>query len=501
MPATRRVSRPLAVLAALSVAGLGTGACANRFPAPNAATGSPATAATHAVASPTGSGIGTRAAPTGAGATSAGATSVGAAPVAYSLADDPPLPPSGELDGIPVGFTRQGHPYRGAVDAPLTVEEFSDYHCPFCARFALQVQPTLVEEYAASGKVRFVFREYPIVSLHPNAAKVSAAALCAGEQGAEAYWKLHDALFAQQGASTGAVDIDAFLGGLAASLELDRPAFDNCLAADDALARRVQSAVDAGRALGFNGTPSFMITAADPPAAYAFVGAHPVERYRAWFDALLAGDAPPADPTAAPPKLPFWASPEGLAPDPALPGSTRAGDAFAGRPDAPLTVVEFTDFQCPPCRDHALDAHPQVTAALVDSGKVRWVVKQRPLPEHPQSTVAAAAAECARAQGRFWPMYGALFAAVDRWSVASPDEALVGVARVAGLDEGTFRTCLAGREAMNAVLTDILEGGDIAPTTPTFLVIDEGRGSILRGERTAEDLIAVLDGWQSGASE
>ncbi len=190
MPATRHIALPLAILVALSIAGLGTAACAKRFPAPNAATGSPATAATHAVASPVGSGIGTRVAPTGAGA----------APVAYSVADDPPLPPSGELDGIPVDFTRRGHPYRGAVDAPLTVEEFSDYHCPFCARFALQVQPTLVEEYAASGKVRFVFREYPIISLHPNAAKVSAAALCAGEQGAEAYWKLHDALFAQQGA-------------------------------------------------------------------------------------------------------------------------------------------------------------------------------------------------------------------------------------------------------------------------------------------------------------
>ncbi|MFI0609290.1 MAG: DsbA family protein [Anaerolineae bacterium] len=494
MPASRRVIQRLAILATLSLASLGTGSCQIRSAHVDAPTLAPeqiAAPATPPVAAEAGAADATGKPTTGTGATS----------VAYSLKDDPPLPPSGVLDGIPVGFTRQGHPYRGAPQAPLTVEEFSDYHCPFCARFAQQVQPTLLKDYAATGKVRFVFREYPIVSLHPNAARVSAAALCAGAQGAEAYWTLHDALFAQQGASTGAVDIDIFLGGLAASVGLDRPAFDSCLAADDALVRRVQAAVDAGRALGFNGTPSFMITAADPPASYAFIGAQPVARYRAWFDALLAGDAPPVDPTAAPPKLPFWASPEGLAPDPERPGSTQAGDAFAGQSDAPLTVVEFTDFQCPPCRDYALEAHPQVAEAMIDSGKVRWVVKHRPLAEHPQSAVAAAAAECATAQGRFWPMYSALFQAVDRWSVAAPEEALTAVALKAGLDETAFRSCLAGREAMGAVLADVLQGGDIAPTTPTFLVLEGGRGSILRGERTAEDLIAVLSGWRSNGSE
>lgn len=433
----------------------------------------------------------------------ASGTPAAAAPLPdYSLQDDAPLPPSGEVDGIPVGLTRQGHPYRGAPDAPLTVEEFSDYHCPFCARFATEVQPTLLQEYAAAGKVRFVFREFPIISLHPNAAQVAAAALCTGEQSAEAYWRLHDALYRQQGASTDAIDLAGFLSKAAADAGADTAAFAACTGREAALNKRLQASVDRGRALGFDGTPSFIMTV-DGLGSYPFVGAQPVERFRAWFDALLAGQAPPAEApeaTAAAPELPFWASPAGLAPDPTRSGRTMGGDAFAGRPDAPLTVMEFTDFQCPPCRDYALNHHPAVAEALVDSGKVFWVVKQRPLPEHAQSAVAAAAAECALAQDRFWPMYTALFQAVERWSVAAPDDALAAVAEDAGLDPAAFRRCLAGREATQAVLTDILEAGGIAPTTPTFLVIEGGRGSLLRGAQKADELIKVLEGWQLTAT-
>ena len=73
--------------------------------------------------------------------------------------------------GTPVGFTDEGYPYRGDPDAPVTLTEYSDYLCPFCARHFGQTVPTLIERYVQTGQVQYVFRDMPLVSLHPTAPK------------------------------------------------------------------------------------------------------------------------------------------------------------------------------------------------------------------------------------------------------------------------------------------------------------------------------------------
>src|SRR6266699_1068501 len=100
--------------------------------------------------------------------------------------------------GIPVGFTADGYPFRGHPNAPLTLVEYSDYLCPFCGRHFLQTMPTLLEHYGRTGQVQLVFHDFPLASLHPTAPKGATAATCVAEQGATQFWQMHDALFQGQ---------------------------------------------------------------------------------------------------------------------------------------------------------------------------------------------------------------------------------------------------------------------------------------------------------------
>jgi hypothetical protein len=93
-----------------------------------------------------------------------------------------------------VGFT--GRPMLGPSDAPVTIVEFSDYQCPFCRRYSLHVFPTLKRDYIDTGKVRYVFRDFPLTNIHAQAEKAHEAAHCAGE--VQQYWDMHDLLFSKQ---------------------------------------------------------------------------------------------------------------------------------------------------------------------------------------------------------------------------------------------------------------------------------------------------------------
>jgi protein-disulfide isomerase len=141
-----------------------------------------------------------------------------------------------------------GAPVRGAADAPVTVVEFSDFHCPFCKR----AQPTLAQLLKRfPGKVRHVHRDFPIDGLHPQARNAAEAARCAQDQGK--FWEYHDVLFSQAPKAT-ADD----LGRYATEVGLDRTAFDRCLA-ERAHRPTVQRDLDEGRRLGISGTPAFFV--------------------------------------------------------------------------------------------------------------------------------------------------------------------------------------------------------------------------------------------------
>lgn len=392
---------------------------------------------------------------------------------------------------IPVGFTPEGYPYRGDPDAPVTVQEFSDFLCPFCARHVAQTEPGLLEQHVKDGQVRFIFRDYPIVSLHPTAPRGHQAARCVAEQGAASFWAMHDRLFQEQAQWQSLPDPTEYLAGAAQAIGADMTAYAECMTSGRTVAAVDQGVAEA-QTLGLTGTPSFRFNRTGNEAAYTLVGAQPLDAFTQWISALAAGGEPPVEPTPAPPELPFWAKPEGLAADPERPGFTMAGDPYKGNPDAVMTVVEFSDFQCPSCQKHVLEVQPEVDKAFVDTGEIRWVFKNLPLQEHPQAPAAAAAAECAGEQGQFWEMHDLLFEQTEKWAIDDPDTALVQLADELALDSQSFSACLSSRTALERVLADIYDAQNVTNSTPTFIVLYGGQGRATRGARSSAEFMQTL---------
>jgi protein-disulfide isomerase len=167
----------------------------------------------------------------------------------------------------------------GKADAPVTLVEYSDFQCPYCLRHFSETQARLVTDYVNSGKVRLVFKHFPIPELHPQAFQASVASECAGEQGK--FWAYHGVLFQRFGART--VDYTpAGLGGYATGLQLDREKFDACLR-DEKITARINADRQEGSRLGVRGTPTFFVN------GQQLVGAQPYEAFKAAIDAALAG--------------------------------------------------------------------------------------------------------------------------------------------------------------------------------------------------------------------
>ncbi len=401
----------------------------------------------------------------------------------------------GVYQDIAAGFTSEGFPYRGDPEAPLTIEEFSDYLCPFCGRHFNETLPTLIDEYVAGGQVQYVFRDMPLVSLHPTAPVGHRAAICAGQQGADFYWTLHDELFRTQTQWSSVPEPAIFMTALAEEAGVELSVFETCMASPEVEAQ-VNEGVAAGQALGFTGTPSFRFTANDSGESYTLIGAYPLATFTQYIDAILAGEAPPQEEQAQaeeePPQLPFWANEDGLAPDPERPGYTLAGDQYKGDPEASVVVIEFSDFQCPACQQHTLEVQPTLDEEFVETGQILWVFKHLPLQMHPQALIAAAAAECAADQGMFWEMHDLLFETVEEWAVEDAGPELVGLADELEMEFEIFAACLDSLEPLESVVADIYSSMGAVSSTPSFVVLTGGQGSILRGSQPAEQFVTML---------
>jgi len=159
---------------------------------------------------------------------------------------------------------------KGPKDAPVTIVEFSDFHCPFC-RGAVTTLNDVMRQFP--GKVRWVYRDFPIASLHPQAAKAAEAARCAGEQGK--FWEYHDVLFESQQQTTVA-DFKRF----ADQLKLEPKGFAACLESGRHQAA-VQLDIEDGARLGITGTPTFFIN------GRLLVGNQPVDNFKKIIEAEL----------------------------------------------------------------------------------------------------------------------------------------------------------------------------------------------------------------------
>lgn len=139
-------------------------------------------------------------------------------------------------------------PVMGSGDAPLTLIEFSDYQCPFCARFAEDQMVRLKRDFIDTGKVKFVYRDFPLPS-HQNAMIAAQAAHCADDQGK--YWEMNEALFANQR------DL-ANINVIAAKVGLNILDLNSCINAEK-YTKDIRYSLSEGREIGVSGTPSFVL--------------------------------------------------------------------------------------------------------------------------------------------------------------------------------------------------------------------------------------------------
>ncbi len=166
------------------------------------------------------------------------------------------------------GTVATAEPTKGSLEAPVTIEEFSEFYCPYCARFTFNTLPQLVEEYVKKGLVKVVFRNFPV---HGEPAILAAlAGECAHEQGR--FWEYHDRLFAAVFKENRQLDAAALIE-LAASLGLDGPAFQECLTSER-YRENLEEDIAEGRQLGVRGTPTFSIN------GRLVVGAQPYEKFK-----------------------------------------------------------------------------------------------------------------------------------------------------------------------------------------------------------------------------
>lgn len=157
----------------------------------------------------------------------------------------------------------------------------------------------------------------------------------------------------------------------------------------------------------------------------------------------------------------------------------------AGTPK--LAVIEYVDFECPVCGRFFWETYPVIRRDYIDTGKVRWVVRQFPLRSiHPQAQLAAQASECAAQQGAFFAYHDALF---EHQNALAGDDLKTYAAQI-GLDAGAFDACLDTGATLPAVQQDV-DGANRIPVTgtPTFLIGDQ----VVVGFRTAEQFAALLD--------
>ncbi len=193
--------------------------------------------------------------------------------------------PSQPTPSQPVKISLDDDPIRGDPDAPITIVEFSDFQCPFCARFHVQTLPSLLDEYIESGKVNLVYRDFPIQSIHPNALPAAVAAECANEQGK--YWEYHDMLFEKQN-GWNRLDSNTAISTFsqyATDVGLEQQQFDSCLGSGKYL-EEVQKDLSDGKDYGITGTPGFFI-GNEEIGFVKLTGAQPFDSFKKIIDAQL----------------------------------------------------------------------------------------------------------------------------------------------------------------------------------------------------------------------
>ncbi len=195
---------------------------------------------------------------------------------------EPPIADAGDGEGgrqcVSIDIEMGTDPVLGQSDAPVTIVEYSDFECPFCARFVSDAYSRIKREYIENGQARLIYKDFPLDNIHPLATPAALVANCvAQELGDEAFFDMHDTIFAQQANLS-----ESNLTQWANELGLSTEQIENCLS-DNALSEEIFGDIDEAISAGINGTPSFIIN------GELLVGAQPFQSFKQAIDNALAG--------------------------------------------------------------------------------------------------------------------------------------------------------------------------------------------------------------------
>jgi len=362
-------------------------------------------------------------------------------------------------------------PVRGPADALVTLVEFSDYQCPFC-RQANGTVTQVEKKYA--GKIRLVMKEFPLVSMHPQAMPAARAVIAAGMQGR--YWEMHDKLFASP-----ALDPET-LERYAREIGVDVEQWKRDQN-DPKVAATIQRDMDLATNLNVSGTPAFFVNGRRLPG-----GAAPLEAFSSLIDeeltkaeAMVRGGVLASQVYA---RIQDRAVASAIPPPVVKKVDVPADSPSFGPSMAKVTIVEWSDFQCPYCA-RAAPVVEQIRQAYPKD--VRFVFRHYPLPMHPDAPLAARAGVAAQAQGKFWQMHDWMYAHQRELN----QDALEKAAATLGLDVAKFKAALANAATEARVKADVdAAGAASVSATPTFFV--NGREHV-GGWQAFDQLKAEID--------
>jgi protein-disulfide isomerase len=368
---------------------------------------------------------------------------------------------------------------RGPANAKVTIVEFSDFECPFCNRSEPTVKG-LLQKYGKDVALVWVNQPLPF---HANAMGAAMAFQAAARQSHDKAWALHDKMY-DNFKALGKPELEKYAAEVGLNVAKLKKDWD-----DPKIKEEVEQDKKAASAAGANGTPTFFINGRE------VVGAQPADAFEKVIDdelqkvdELIKSGTPLKDvykkrieaaaaaaPAPAAPAAP--AAPEGKQ-------NIKLGEApVKGPASAKVTVVLFSDFQCPFC-SRALPVMKQIEDEY--KGKVKIAFKQLPLPFHDKAHLAAQAALAANEQGKFWPYHDKLFQnqqALDRPSLEKYAEEM-------GLNMTKFKAALDSGKFKNQVDAEAKEAAAVgASGTPTFFI----NGTKVVGAQPFDAFKTVID--------
>lgn len=370
---------------------------------------------------------------------------------------------------------------KGDKEALVTIVEFSDFQCPYCSKFT----NTLKEVMKDATDTRVVFKQMPLVSIHPNAMPAAQAALAAFNQDADKGWALHDKLFENARTLT-RENIEKYAGEVGLDVEklkkdLDDKTYEQAVKDDMAYARK----------MAVNSTPTFFVNGRMLKGRSVDAIKAAIEEEKALAKKLMDKGAKKGEVYARimkaakaerkAPKRPERRRPG--TPDPKTNFAVPTADRPAvGPADALVTIVEFSDFQCPFCTR----VNPTLKKIKETyPNDVRVVFRNLPLPMHKDAPGAARAGLAAHNQGKFWEMHDAMFA---KQKTLKPAD-LEAIAGELGLDIAKFKADMDSADLKKAVADDMATAKKFgARGTPAFFV----NGRFISGARPFEQFDSVI---------